>query len=309
MNNNSKLKNKFDIISFILLCIPCLAMAQRSMPSDISPFNGSIVIKYNPLYKSLCSVKSMEKKKGDFFGTSRQYNLTSEVFRTSEGELKISLNTSGVFAEGAGSNDYLKLIYSIREGGLTDGDEPIFQTNLNLTPEEKSVIKNTLTKVGVPGGWLVNKQLQNGMILQTPDLCSIMGKSFNLNFTNAKFEGGNRVVGVGMVSGKESIIFATDESVVCSIANSNIQFKNKGWFAIDRRSGLRTGNSMLSTITTNEGVLTAEENHDCEVTGALAESTTSSAENRLKELKSLLEKNFISKEIYDQKNIEILKNL
>lgn len=309
MNNFSKVKNKFHLIIFALLCIPYSAMAQRSMPSDISPFNGIIAIKYTPSYKSQCSVKSTEKKKGDFFGTSRQYNLTSEVFRTSDGELNISLNTSGAFAEGAGLNDYLKLIYSVRESGLANGGEPIFQTNLKLTPGDRDVLKNSLTKTGIPNGWLVNKQLQNGMVLQTPDLCSVMGKSFNINFTNAKFEGGNRVMGIGMVSGNESIFFATDESIVCSIANSNIQFKNKGWFAIDRRSGLRTGNSMLSTITTNEGIFTAEENHVCEVTGASAESLPSSAENRLKELKSLLDKNLISKEIYDQKTIEILKNL
>jgi hypothetical protein len=171
------------------------------------------------------------------------------------------------------------------------------------------MMKNAVNKLGIPYGWLVNKPLQNGMILQSPDVCKVMGQALKINFSNAKIEGGNRVIGIGMVAGNESIILSTDETIVCSVANMDIQIKQKGWIAFDRRSGLQTGNAKLGSLTLNDDVFNTEENAVCEAIGVAAESSTPSAEKRLKELKSLLEKNLISKEIYDQKTIEILKNL
>jgi hypothetical protein len=310
VNNCSIMKNIFNIFIFFgVFSISHVVMAQRSIPSDVLPFSGSITIKYIPNFKSQCSVKSTEKKKGNLFGTSRQYNTTTEVYRTPEGKIKISVNSSGAFAEGVGSNDFLKLIYSVQESGDLDGNEPIFQTSLNYTPEEKEMMKNAVNKLGIPYGWLVNKPLQNGMILQSPDVCKVMGQALKINFSNAKIEGGNRVIGIGMVAGNESIILSTDETIVCSVANMDIQIKQKGWIAFDRRSGLQTGNAKLGSLTLNDDVFNTEENAVCEAIGVAAESSTPSAEKRLKELKSLLEKNLISKEIYDQKTIEILKNL
>jgi hypothetical protein len=310
VNNYSIMKNILNVsIFFGVLSSTHVVMAQRSIPTDVLPFSGSITIKYKPTFKSQCSVKVTEKKKENLFGTSRRYNTTTEVYRTPEGRIKIASNLSGAAMEGMGSNDYIKLIYSVQESGDLDGDDLIFQTNLKFTPEEKEMLKNSVNKLGIPYGWLVNKPLQNGMILQSPDLCKAFGQAFKTNSTNAKIEGGNRVIGIETVAGNESIILGVDETIFCSVANMGIQLKQKGWIAFDRRSGLQTGSAKLGTTTLNSDVFTIEENTVCEVTGAAAEPSTPSAEKRLKELKSLLEKNLISKEIYENKAIEILKNL
>lgn len=315
MKNSFMDRNTYWRIIIPGLLMACnLAFAQRAMPEGIQPFGGSLVIRYVPTHKSQCVARIYEKNKGNLFGSRKTSNIDYEVFRGQAGDLKYSTTLSGSFADGLSSSDYIRLIYSIMDSGGLDVENPIFQTNINFPQDQLMMLKNTLGKLGLQYSWLINQPLRYGQVLQSPDLCNAFGKSFNLDLKTLKREGGVRVVGTGLMLGRENIFFSHDESISCGIDSFRIELKNSGWGALDIKSGHLGGSSKMGTLVFQGDLNTSEDDYTCKVSGVLAESNNTSAdkgiiEQRLKELKSLFERNLISKEIYEQKTLDILKAL
>jgi hypothetical protein len=304
------------IVTITFALIPFSSMAQNALPVGISPFANSIKLSLNPTHKAQCSIKSIEKKEGDFFGTRQNLTTTQEVLRSAGGELSYSVDVKGF--EGMSPSDSMGLTFPIGADGSV-GKESVFKTNLSLAQNELDFLKKIIDDLvgGNALEWVRNKPLRYGAIISAPDLCKNVGKMLNSDFKVTK-KGGFKVMGISFISGRESIVIDGSASLSCSSEALNFDMRSSGWWSFDLQSGLQNGGSTInSLLKSGEKQVNLQQDYICNVSGIRSEPVTSSSppaveknsELRLSELKSLFEKNLISKEQYDQKISEILKSL
>ncbi len=294
------------------------ALAQSPLPPGTAPFSGEITVRYTPTFESHCTVKKHEKKPGEFFGSLETTSVTGGVFEDSQGVLKLS----SVADTGA---LYMRLLITLKEdgSGFASNELELQVGRPGLTAEDKKSLPiitdprikelmfNTI-KIGL--GRTVEFPLRLGSDMSMTDVCKI----FPQGRTTTK-AGRYEVIGTAAIRGRESIIYDGEETFTCTLADKQFTMQMKGWEAIDRQSGLLAGLSQAVVMTEQGGnVTTSTEDRECVISGSLTRtpkaispgsSGVKSIEQRLIELKTLMDKGLISQEQYEQKRVEILKAL
>lgn len=307
--------------SFIFILVALIAnsgFALEAIPSGTLPVAGEITIRYTPKFESRCVSKTYERKNNEFFGTNSSQVGEFSVFEESPGVVKLSLNTQ----MGAAN---LRLTIELNEdrSGFSL-KEPEFQTDIQMSPDDerhlpqmKALLFKTM-KAGLGAGIGVPLRQGSNTLME---LCEFVPG------VRQKSQSGNHsVIGTALIKGRESVIFSGEQYAECVVQESQgmlregdlLKFQIGGWQAIDRQSGLPAGNSLVSLMTFGGGSMTSTDDKECQITGASslasqgANSTSAGVRNpeqRLFELKSLLDKGLITQENFEKKRAEILDAL
>jgi len=301
-----------------------ISCAQQALPQDIVLLNGEVTLRYTPNFEARCTKKSYEKKSGDFFGERKTTIETSSILEVSPGVSKF-IKT----AEAEGFD--VRLSFDVNEDGTgLKSTEPDIQFKLNKNDSWNSnipgVSKEALDKVKLfLGGMIktmgdsnfsgIGQPLRQGSSVMLPNLCEFIPEGRTLSTS-----GGSSVAGTAVILGRENIIFSSEQTATCIWSNFQMNLEQKGWYAVDRQSGLRPASSLTINMTMDfKGfTFTSTEDIECTITGAptIAPQPTASGvpgsksvEQRLSELKSLFDKGLITKEQFEKKRDEVLKSL
>lgn len=303
------------ILGLLVLSVYWSSLAQQPLPPNIIPLNGEVILRLTPKHAARCTAKKNETKAGEFFGTRSTDFSTVEIFEETPGTLKLS------FVVGDAIN-YFRILADVKPDGsgllLTT---PEIQTNIQPSEKDRQqfeAVKQILMKIPKMGSFAIGVPLRQGIAVSLGDTCQLLPGASGTE----KRSGGYSVLGKTTVMGRESIILGGEESVSCFLPGTSLNMHIKGWWAIDRQSGVSAASSTFSTasVTGKSGEATTSEDRECVVTGEVSSSakgqspgvgkmsTPASSEQRLLELKLLLDKGLISKEQYEQKSTEILKS-
>ena len=129
--------------------------------------------------------------------------------------------------------------------------------------------------------------------------------------------GGYVVAGVSQIRGRRSIVMSGKQDVTCLSDMGTFKVNVKGWHAIDELSGIPIASSLVGEVLTPQGSISSTEDMECSISGnptkqqgpALSGRSQQSAEQRLTELRSLLEKGLITQPQCEANRQEILKGL
>jgi len=269
------------------------ALAQAELPTPISPINGEIFIRYVAGHESICVANSSGDK------------TTTRVTKDSSGALKLmsEIDTNG---------NSLQITMGLNASGTGfSSTEPQFQSKQTLPEPVLKFLKAALINASKKSNYALGVPLwQNKSVAVAEDMCSLFPQ------LKPRFHSGNfKIIGATLLHGRETILFRGEETISCQLPDGQtFEIHMKGWKGVDRLSGLDS-NSSISLIT-NGSSEEKNTNTDCEITMdnaqaivPLGSSTTKSAERRLTELKSLLDKGLISQEQYEKKRTEILTTL
>ena len=288
-------------------------MAQQSLPSGIVPFNGEITLRLTPTYQARCTTKKHEKKPGEFFGTRSTEIGTIEVFENPAGELKQSIVIGDAL-------NYFKIILDLKDDGSGFlPKEAEYQTNVKASDKELQQfepIKQMINRMSEISGWAIGIPLRSGRIVPQGDVCKILPGAQGTD----KRTGGFRVLGTTTIFGRESVVLSGQESISCGLPGTSLNMQSKGWWAFDRQSGLSIASSTVTvaSVPAQNDNFTGTEDRECSITAAPIVTQRASKpvpgvsttnEQRLMEIKSLLDKGLITREQYEQKSAEILKAL
>ena len=296
-------------VGFFLAIPAGFAFAQTSIPPDITPFAGEITLRYAPKFESRCTVKKTEQKPDESAINSMTESETTSVFKDPAGVLKFSMVTnSGV--------NYFRLTANINEDTSAPSSEaPEITTDLPLSEKELGTVKefalHTLKKGSDMG--LIGKPLRQGASYSF-DLCALLP-----GFVTEKQSGDWKVLGVAVIKGRESIVVGGEQSATCSYSGKQMSFETKGWSSYDRQSGL-AGASSAAWVVSIPGKTSGigSEDQECVIVGELAKPSSATAhgalpakstEQRLIELKALLKKGLITREIYQKRSSEIINEM
>lgn len=286
-----------------LACASAQVLAQRPFPEGVTPIAEPLVLRYQPHHTAKCIENKSEKAVGDFFSKNSTETTSTEVF--SDGDTtKVGLN---IELEDGG---FLRFIFTTNEDGTSIvAGEPEFQTNLKLSEKDKddvgqvkllfSKIMRKAFEVGVMG-----KPITQGYQL-AQDFCSVFGA------TTLTTKGDAVAIGTSKIRGRNSVIFKQEISSTCLFSEGELSFRTTGWSAYDVESGLSVdsvGEGEVS-VSGKKGSFTSDK--VCTVAGVLETPTpiANKVDQRLVELKGLLDKGLISKDEYDKKRSAILDSI
>jgi hypothetical protein len=302
----------------LLALIANASIAQEPLPSSVSPVTGEITIRYTPKFESRCVSKTYQRKDGEFFGTHSSQVGEYSVFEESPGVVKLSLGTK------MGANN-LRVITGVNDdrSGFA-ATEPEFQSDIQMSPDDQKqlpqmkafLFKTMKAAMGIGVG-IPLRQDSNISI----ELCDVIP-----GVREQSRSGNYSLIGTSSIKGRESVIFSGEKYAECVVRENQgmlrigelLKFRIKGWQAIDRQSGLPSDHSFATVMTIGEGSMTTTDDKKCEITGApsLASQGSNSvtsgirnSEQRLIELKSLLDKGLITREHFEKKRAEILEAL
>jgi hypothetical protein len=315
---------KHLIFSFLLTLAANAVFAQEALPSKTLPVTGEFTIRYTPKFESRCVSKTYQRKDGEFFGTSASQVGEFSVFEESPGVVKLSMSTQ----MGA---ENLRLTIGVNEdrSGFSS-TEPELQSDIQMSLDDQNhiqkmkpflfkIIKSTVgIGVGIP--------LHQGsnIPMGLTELCDV----FPGGVRSQSQSGNYSLIGSAVIKGRDSVVFSGEKFAECIVRENQgqlrvgelIKFRIKGWQAVDRQSGLPSEHSFATVMSIGEGSMTTTDDRKCEITGASSlasqgsnfPSSTSgirNSEQRLVELKSLLDKGLITQEHFDKKRAEILDAL
>lgn len=307
---------KKSILGLSVLSVCWSSLAQQPLPTNIVPLNGEVILRLTPKHVARCTAKKNETKPGEFFGTRNTEFGTVEIFEESPGNPKLS------FVVGDAMN-YFRVVADVKpDGSGLMPTTPEIQTNMQATEKDRQqfeAVKQILVQMPKFGSFAIGVPLRQGSAVSLGDTCQLFPGASGTE----KRSGEYRVLGITAVMGRESIIFGGEESVSCILPGTSLNMHVKGWRAIDQQSGVTTASSTISKVSVNgkSGEATSSEDRECIVTGEVSRSakgqspglgnmsTPGASEQRLLELKLLLDKGLITKEQYEQKSTEILKTL
>jgi len=282
--------------------------AQSPLPQGTAPFSGEITVRYTPTFESRCTSKQYEKKPGEFFGSRTTEIVTYGVFEDLQGVPKLSAVTN------VGAN-YMRIVLGLKpDGSGFASNELEFQTDIPMPTEAKDMMKEILSNMMKKNlGLDIEFPLRLGSDMSM-DICELFPQGRTI-----KKAGRYAVIGMATIRGRESIIIGGEQTFTCTIADKQLSMQVKIWRAIDRQSGLSAGSSLAGVSTEpGQGNTTFTDDTECVISGSLTRapkaispgsSGVKSIEQRLIELKALMDKGLISKEQYEQKRVEILKAL
>ena len=277
------MKIEFSAIALSIAAIN--ASAELPLPSPIFPIASGTVLKLVPNNQATC--------------TSANSTAIMRVQREQNG--KMSLIAS---SELEGKKFEIMLPLNSNGTGLSP-EEPQFKFDeKEVLDEFLKVIKPMLTVTAKKSLFAIGRPLsQNQSIVVSEGICSI----FPQGSTKAH-SGSFKVMGIAMIRGRESIIFKGEETLACQMQGKVLpEMRIIGWSAIDKLSGLYSDTSV--TIKMDES--TSTEDTECVFADENRPSTPAqrSAEQRLLELKSLMDKGLINQEQYEAKQKDVLKSL
>lgn len=286
-----------------LVCMSTQVLAEKPLPVGITPITEPFVLRYQPHHIVTCVENKSEKEAGAFFSKNSTETTAMEVF--SDGDsVKVGMRME---VQGGG---FLRFVFDANEDrtGVAAG-EPEFQTNLTLSEKDKddlvqvkalfSRMMEKASEVGVMG-----KQIAQDYQL-SQDVCSVFGA------TALSTDGDIRAIGTGQIKGRRSVIFKQDMSSTCSVSGGELSFRTTGWSAYDVESGLPVDSTGTGEVTVSGKSASFTSDKECTVKGEIKAPTPVArrADQRLTELKVLLDKGLISKDEYDKKRSEILDAL
>ena len=278
-----------------MVLFPVRIMAQVALPSGITPINGEVKLLFSPGFESKCN--------GSAEGLDAPSTSTTTLGTNAAGSLSYSLNMDGVTA-----------IFEINDVGFgLNNKPPVFKAENSGSVDSKIVdlILNSV-KVTPPGHGIIGKALRQESNIAMPknlNFCdSIPGAAQELKLFK------RRAVGIANIEGRSSLIIKSEIEGGCTIENIKVSVNLNGWESIDLQSGLQ-GNSTAKMVLKfdNQESATVLKNQ-CIVSQLSTSSKTNNfvgktVEQRLLEIKSLMEKGLITEEQYNQKRIDVLKSL
>ena len=294
---------KTFIFATSLACASIQAFAEMPIPEGITPITTPLVLRYQPHHTARCVEKKSEKALGEFFSKNSTETTSAEIF-SDGGSTKVGLNMD---LEGG---NFVRFVFTLNEDGTgVVSGEPDFQTNLKLSEKDQndigqvklifSKVMGRAFEIGVMG-----KPITQGYQL-AQDICSVFGA------TTLNAKGESFAIGTSQIRGRKAVIFKLDISATCKFNDEELSFRTTGWSSYDVESGLAIDSKGEGEIVVlgKKGSFTTDK--ECTVTGALATSAPAErkTDQRLTELKNLLNKGLISKEEYDQKRSSILDSI
>lgn len=290
-----QINNIIKLFALLMVFIPVRIMAQVALPYGITPINGELRLLFSPGFESKCS--------GSVEGVDTPLTSTTMVAINSIGSLSYSLNMDGVTA-----------IFDINEDGFRLTDKPpIFKAeNSGLVDSKIADLILDSIKVTPPGYGVIGKALRQGSNIEM---------SKNLNFCGA-IQGAvqelklfkRKAVGIANIDGRSSLIIRSEIEGGCTVDNIKVSVNLNGWESIDLQSGLQ-GNStakMVFKFDREESATVMKNQCIVSQLSTISKSNNSiskTVEQRLLEIKSLMEKGLITEEQYNQKRIDVLKSL
>jgi hypothetical protein len=265
---------------------------QTIVPYGVRPLSTDIRLLYRPGFESKCS--SIPEGQGDNVETSASLALDSV------GQLNYRLRVDNITA-----------IFDINEDGFPSfGKSPVFETNDSTVMDPKIIELIEKLVASVPPGFgVVGKTLRQGGELAAIDICkSLPGATSNVNSLKRK------VVGTVGINDRSSLIISTNGTVSCNVQGEKIELGVNGWESFDLQSGLLGSSVAKMTVKLPNETRNWIMKSDCNISKTSINSkatdpTGKTAEQRLLEIKSLMDKGLITKEQYDMKREDIIKLL
>lgn len=281
--------------SILVLLFIGSAMAQVSLPYGVTPLNGEIRLLYRPGFESTCSTVN---------GTD-----VSDIPLTVKTTL--TLDSAGRFNYRFAMDDSTATFDVNADGSGMNLDSMQFA---NGNSDKNDLLAN-LVKISPPGYGLIGKQLRQGGEIQTIDLCKNIPEGRSSFFSKVS----RSVAGTVVMRGRPSLIISTNIDETCTIGSvGKISFIGGGWETFDLKSGLASDSeSNMIVKIPNQADLNMKMKSSCVIldnshatlNNINSGSTGKSTEQRLIELKSLIDKGLINQEQYEQKRTDILKSL
>lgn len=304
--------------------------AQQALPSGLAPLIGETIVRYAPTFEARCTIKKFEKKGGEFFGERTTERLIASIYEESPRVLKYSM-----IGEAAGN--YFRITFGLEpDGSGFAATEPAFHFKQSesdpwldiddIAEKEKAdfvKLRQFVSTVMQKGSSYtgIGKPLRQGSIV-SGDMCGVFPQG-----QTKSASGAFTVVGTTVIQGRNNLIISGGQNLECTFADQEVKMDVKGWYAVDMQSGILGGKSLVaSAVVPSKGSATSTEDSECVVNQPLSQATaklpakteppttggasdSKSVEQRLTELKSLLDKGLITREQFEQKRTEIVKNL
>lgn len=278
-------------------------IAQVLPEPPLTPIGAQVDLRYRPTFSAICKDKSEKKEKGDWFTKKAESTFLKSVV--------IEKGIPLVKLEITGGREYFRFAMQLDDSGKPTNKRPTFETNAQLDEPAKMVVEALTLSIekGVPS--FFGKKISQGEQFKTP-ACALFGAS-----TQGEPTGDFRALGESTINGRKSIIFGGTHNETCYANGKALNFTVSGWFAYDLESGLELQSSSKVEATSFEGqpLFYEIKNAICNVQGQLIvpekanPAARSDRQNRLGELRKLLDDGLIDKTQFDKKAEEILRSL
>ena len=244
--------------SFFLLGLLSLssAIAQEPPPANIVPISDEITIIYNPRFESQCKQSKYEKAFGASYGTRVEIESATKITESTSGVFKLTMRID--FPE-----NFVEMAFALNESRSGfKSSEPEFATDFPMSKGDYDKFKKNITSMAkkAAGLGVIGRPLKQGVPLPV-DICETLANGKTI----AK-SGGESLLGLATIKGRESVVVGSDISSTCSIAGHVLRLEGKGWTAYDRQSGLQVANSVRAVIEADDGSGVSSEDSDCSIT-------------------------------------------
>jgi len=289
------------------------AEAAQPFPT-VQPMVGEMVLRLNPTFTSTCLKTSYEKKDGNA-PTTTVDKATTTITEDLPGSPKFSIILEAekldlrmiidVTPDRAAFRNAPSL--ALRHPGTASwtDSETLTGKDKEQAAELKAILTHMLENMSTVNA--IGRPLKQGTVI-SGDACKLIPGAHQQSSS-----GGFSVAGVAVLDGRRSVVLAGAQSVSCYVGAEQLSIDAQGWYAIDAESGLQASQSFVSkTKLRSSGSSTGEEKMECTITGSsqgVMQSTQSTAEQRLTEIKSLFDKGLITKDQFEQKRADIIKSL
>lgn len=296
-----KIKYLFLIYSAL---ISFTAWSQVLALPNTTALAGEVEIRYRPTFSSVCTDKLEKKEKNDWFAKKSESKYSQKII--------VEQGITVVKTEFGDANEYFRFTFFIDKDGKPEKTRPTYETNVQVDEQTKKML-DTMASANAKGMFdFYGKKMKQGEILKNPSICEIIGGR-----SQGEAAGNIRSVGQALLSNRKAVVFSGNLKESCYLNGQSFKFDASGWWGYDSESGLELQSSSKSEITTFDGkpINYEVKNTTCSIQGrsAFQEKETVQAspdrQNRLKELRKLLDDNLIDKSQYDKKVEEILRGL
>ena len=270
-------------------------IAQKSMPTA-NPNFGSIELRYRPTFSATCFANSEGKGANDWIAKQSTSGSKRAVKRESDGSLYTMIEYSD-----NGTNVITKL--SLTDDGIPRKVKPVATYSGNPPSQEMLLFSEKMAPLLERSAEFFGQSFYRGKRIDM-QMCRY------LDATQSSFEGSFEAIGLTQMASRQGLLFAGSATQTCRLNNQVISLKFSGWNVVDVDSGIEISSSMrLDFGAENKNLGYTITNSDCQIVGAAEVVQTKSHEERLKELRRLLDTGLINKQQYDVKASEILKGL
>jgi len=292
---------------FVSLLFGCGVVCAQNLPSDLALITDPIT-----LYLTSPAVSTCKQYVGsDENSLVSAESLVTALKMDNFGKKKFSFQSSEgneLIFEVASSGKELLPNLAIKSG---DSYQQISPNDLNSVKPEVKAMFDTIRKffnsrLGVP--------IRQGDKLQIPNLCDAIGGKDSSSYTRPSFF---TWTGLASSMGREVLVASGDVPISCSIAGVTFEGRFAGWYSYDTASALDAGSFEHGVFQGNNiGKVQYVKRMDCTLQNIsnsgqskLQNPSSKNLQDRLSQLKGLLENRLITQDEYDRKRTEILNSL